>query len=97
MQSKRELIVQVVEVRGNCPAYNIGDAFKVIDGFKLVSKRPLCLHSIASLMPYYVALSHGVKWNELGLAKQGDVAYIQCLDPCDRTGGGTVVFAIRSK
>jgi len=24
-----------------------------------------------------------------------DKAYVQCLDPCDYTGGGTVIFEIR--
>lgn len=52
-------------------------------------------------MPYYVALSRGVPPVELGLAKakegRGQVAYIQCRGPCELTGGGTVVFAIRSE
>ncbi|HIC95079.1 TPA: TIGR04076 family protein [Candidatus Bipolaricaulota bacterium] len=94
----KDLIVRVVEVKGRCPLYREGEAFRIAEGFKLVAERPLCMHALASLMPYYVALSHGVSPAELGLAEakggQGQIAYVQCLDPCERTGGGTVVFAI---
>jgi len=33
-------------------------------------------------MPYYVALSKGINPVELGLAKGGKKAYVECLDPC---------------
>jgi uncharacterized repeat protein (TIGR04076 family) len=48
-------------------------------------------------MPYYVALYRGVDPKELGLSKDGRKAYVQCLDPCDYTGGGTVTFEIEKK
>ena len=89
-----DLRVEVVEIKGNCPVYAVGDSFRILEGFKLVAEKSLCMHSLASLMPYYVALSRGVSPVELGLAREGNVAYVQCLDPCERTGGGTVVFAI---
>ena len=55
----------------------------------------VCLHSLASLLPYYVALSHGVPARDLGLARDGGTAaYLQCLDPCEITGGGTVIFEV---
>jgi uncharacterized repeat protein (TIGR04076 family) len=88
------LVIQVVKVKGSCPVYKIGDTFRLIDGFKLVAEKPLCMHSLSSLMPYYVALSRGISPVELGLAQEGKVAYIQCLDPCKYTGGGTVIFEI---
>ncbi|MFQ6090761.1 MAG: TIGR04076 family protein, partial [Candidatus Bipolaricaulia bacterium] len=44
--------------------------------------------------PYYAALSRGTPPRELGLGT-GEAAYLQCLDPHERTGGGTVVFAVR--
>lgn len=90
----RTLTVTVVEVTGQCPVYEVGDTFRILDGFRLEAKRVLCLHSLASLLPYYVALSRGVSPIQVGLARQGPVAYLQCLDPCERTGGGTVVFAV---
>jgi len=33
----------------------------------------------------------------LGLAKEGNKAYLQCLDPCERTGGGTIIFEVEPK
>jgi len=73
------LIITVVEIIGNCPVYKIGDSFQIIDGFKLRFQKNLCMHSISSIMPYYIALSRGIDPKELGLSKQEDRAYIQCL------------------
>jgi len=33
----------------------------------------------------------------LGLAKEGNKAYLQCLDPCELTGGGAVIFEVELK
>ena len=58
------------------------------------------MHSVSSIMPYYVALNRSIDPRELCLAKKesnGKSAYVQCLDPCKYTGGGTVVFEIRSE
>lgn len=93
----KSLRIKVVKIRGACPVYRLGDSFSVREGFRLITDKPLCLHSLAAIMPYYVALSRGVSPVELGLAREGEVAYVQCLDPCDLTGGGTVIFAIRSE
>ena len=30
----------------------------------------------------------------LELAKEGNKAYLQCLDPCEITGGGTAIFEV---
>ena len=88
------LRIKVKEIKGHCPVYKVGDAFYIMDGYKLEAPQPICMHSLASLMPYYVALSKGIPPKELGLG-QGDLAYIQCLDPCEYTDGGTVVFEIK--
>lgn len=93
----KTLRIEVVQICGRCPVYKEGDSFLIESGYKLHSNKPICMHSLASLMPYYVALSRGVEPTELGLAKEGKVAYVQCLDPCDLTGGGTVIFAVRSE
>lgn len=89
------LIVRVVEIRGNCPVYKLADTFKLEEGYRLVSEIPLCMHSLASLMPHYNALrvSAPADW---GLAGKQDSskAYVQCLDPAAYTGGGTVVFEV---
>jgi uncharacterized repeat protein (TIGR04076 family) len=92
-----DLIVRVKEIKGTCPVYSPGDSIVIRDGFVLDTSKSasVCMHSLASLMPYYVALSRGIPPDTLGLSgpKEG-VAYLQCLDPCELTGGGTVVFEI---
>lgn len=89
------LTVRVKEINGNCPVYQAGDTFTLEDGYRLVSDRPLCMHSLASLLPHYNALrvSPPSQW---GLAGKDDPskAYFQCLDPASHTGGGTVVFEV---
>ena len=95
MIHKSSLVIRVEQIKGHCPVYRVGDSFRIVDGFRLACRRPVCLHSLASLMPYYVALSRGVSPVELGLAREGEVAYLQCLDPCELTGGGTVVFSVK--
>jgi len=89
-----KLIIKVKEIKGHCPVYKEGDKFVIEDGYKLKSNIALCMHSLASIFPYYVALSGGVSPKDLGLSKDKKKAYVQCLDPYEYTGGGTVVFEI---
>ncbi len=88
------LLIRVVEVVGNC-VYKEGDIFKLEDGYKLVSDVPLCMHSLAALLPHYNALkvSPPEQW---GLAGKEDPtkAYVQCLDAAAYTGGGTAILEI---
>lgn len=90
-----DLIVKVKEVIGRCPVYKVGDSFKLEEGYRLIAEKPLCMHSLASLMPYYNALRVGDP-AAFGLAGKDDKskAYVQCVDPQAYTGGGTVVFEI---
>jgi uncharacterized repeat protein (TIGR04076 family) len=91
------LKVEVVEVKGKCPVYQKGDYFFVREGYLLAlgNRESLCLHSLSCLLPYYVALARGIEPQDLGLAGAGGRgAYLQCLDPCSYTGGGTVVFKV---
>jgi len=90
----QDLQVKIVEIKGRCPVYAIGDGFRILGGWKLQAQRPICLHALSSLMPYYVALSRGIPPSDLGLG-DAETATVQCLDPCERTGGGTVIFAIQ--
>lgn len=91
-----DLIVRVKEIKGTCSVYKVGDTFKLKDGYRLVSKIPLCMHSLAALLPHYNALriSQPKKW---GLAGRDDKtkAYIQCLNPYSLTDGGTAIFEIQ--
>ncbi len=91
-----DLIITVKEIKGTCSVYNVGDTFVLKDGFRLVTDIPLCMHSLASLLPHYNALriSEPGQW---GLAGKDDKskAYVQCLDPYSYTDGGTAIFEIR--
>lgn len=88
------LRIKVIEVKGHCPVYSPGDEFTIADGFRLRTKGEICMHALASLLPWYAALSRGIPPKELGLGDR-EVAYIQCPDPCEYTKGGTVIFEIR--
>lgn len=92
-----DLIIKVKEIKGTCPVYHRGDSIVIREGYILDTENspPVCMHSLASLMPYYVALSKGIGSQALGLSgTREDRAYVQCLDPCEITGGGTVIFEI---
>ncbi len=92
-----DLLVRVKEIRGTCPVYKMGDFFTIRQGFRLEIPpgQPLCLHGLASLMPFYRALAGGISPEELGLScASGSSACVQCPDVADVTGGGTVVFEI---
>ncbi len=91
------LKVEVLKVFGNCPVYREGDYFFVREGFRLTpgNRSSFCMHGLSALMPYYVALARGIAPQDLGLSSsRGPGAYLQCLDPCSYTGGGTVVFCV---
>ncbi len=88
-----DLVVKIIRISGSCPVYRVGDKFIIKNGYKLESKIPVCMHSLASLMPYYNAFAKGVSPEDLGLGK-GKSLFVQCLDPHDLTGGGTVTMEI---
>ena len=93
------LEVEVVEVRGRCPVYKVGDKI-LVDDPKIVLEKTdaLCTHALSSLLHYVLVLEHDADPVELGLSKPRDTktAYIQCVDPgAPYTDGGTVIFKIR--
>jgi uncharacterized repeat protein (TIGR04076 family) len=92
------LVITVKEIRGNCPVFSVGDRI-VIESPEIVPEETdaLCVHALGSMLSMIIALSRGVSFRELGLAKEeGDVGYVQCLDPGPPyTPGGTVIFEIR--
>ncbi len=90
-----QLSVKVAEIRGDCPVYRTGDGFRLEDGYRLVSEIPLCMHSLAALIPYYNALrvSPPRRWGIAGKSDRSK-AYLQCPDPAAHTGGGTVIFEV---
>ncbi|MGC8872998.1 MAG: TIGR04076 family protein [Chloroflexia bacterium] len=88
------VLVEVFRVLGRCPVFAGGERFRIEQGFRLIASSPVCLHALASVLPYYVALSRGVTPQSLGLAGPDGAAYVQCLDPQALTGGGTVTFRL---
>ena len=92
--TSKSLVIEVVDIKGCCPVYRKGDTFRIEDRYMLKANNPLCMHSLQSLAPYYVPLGRGIDAAELGLAGPDGAAYVQCLDPQEITGGGTVTFRI---
>jgi uncharacterized repeat protein (TIGR04076 family) len=92
------LEIVVCEVRGHCPVYKVGDKITVDDPEIVLEKTDaLCTHALSSLLHYMIALERGIDPVSLGLStpKEGEHAYIQCVDPGEPyTHGGTVVFKI---
>ena len=94
---RKDLQIKVFDIKGTCPAYQKGDSFFLKNGYIIDSSKSssICLHSLTSILPYHVALSHGVSPHSIGLNKKTEnKGYVQCLDPCKITGGGTVVFEL---
>ena len=99
MERDELLEIEVCEVRGHCPVYDVGDKI-VIDDPKIVLEKTdaLSTHALSSLLHYVLVLEHGADPVELGLSKPDDKehAYIQCVDPGPPySNGGTVIFKIR--
>jgi uncharacterized repeat protein (TIGR04076 family) len=93
-----DLQITIVDIKGHCPVYKTGDTFYLKEGYILDPQGScsVCMHSLASIMPYYTALARGINPADLGLAPLPDKpARIQCLDPCAYTGGGTVIMEIK--
>ena len=93
----KDLRITVIEVKGTCSVYQQGDSFFLESGYIIDPKKScrVCMHSLASILPYHVALSHGISQVSIGLNKKDENrALVQCLDPCSYTGGGTVIFEV---
>lgn len=91
------LEIEVCNIKGICPVYKVGDKM-VIDGPKIVldSTDAVCVHALSSLLHYVIALDEEISPKKLGLSKDEENAYIQCVDPGEPyTEGGTVIFRCR--
>ncbi len=90
------LIITVEEIRGRCPVFKVGDKI-IVEEPEIITEKTdaLCVHAFGSMLSMIIPLSRGVRFKELGLAKEEEVGYVQCLDPGPPyTSGGTVVFKI---
>ena len=93
-----DLQITIIDIKGDCPVYKTGDIFVLKEGYILDPEQScaVCMHSLASIMPYYTALSRGINPTDLGLSPSPDKpARVQCLDPCTYTEGGTVIMEIK--
>jgi uncharacterized repeat protein (TIGR04076 family) len=88
-----DLTVKTIRTYGKCPVYKVGDKFLIREGYKLESEIPVCMHSLASLIPFYNAFAKGISPEEFSLGKENSF-FVQCLDPQDLTDGGTVTMEI---
>lgn len=91
------LKIEVCEIRGKCPVYEVGDKM-VIDGPRIVLEKTdaVCVHALSSVLHYVIALDENIDPRKLGLSKEQKSAYIQCVDPGEPyTSGGTVIFKCR--
>jgi uncharacterized repeat protein (TIGR04076 family) len=92
------LVLTVKEVRGRCPVHKVGDRIVVkVPKIDTANTDALCVHALGSMLSMLTALARGVSFKDLGLAaKEGNVGYVQCLDPGPPyTAGGTVLFEIK--
>lgn len=91
-----KLSITVAEIKGKCPVYKVGDKI-IISGPEIEKEKTdaICIHALPSLVHFSMALREGADPVKLGLAKEGEAAYVQCPDSGEPyTNGGTVIFKI---
>lgn len=91
------LIITVKEIIGNCDVHSVGEKIEIAGPkIDLEKSDNICIHALAPILHYSVALREGVDPVKLGLAKEGKAAYVNCPD-CGEpyTNGGRVVFEIK--
>ncbi len=91
------LEIEVCKIRGICPVYRVGNRM-IIDGPRILLDKTdaVCIHALSTLLHYVIALDEGVDPLKLGLSKNKEHAYMQCVDPGEPyTKGGTVIFDCR--
>ena len=93
------LMVTVKAIRGRRSVYRVGYRIVLREGYRLDLEGgdAVCMHSLASVMPYYNAIFRGPKPEDLGLVDAEGQACVQCLDPFEETGGGTVILRLTPK
>jgi len=98
MDKIQRLVITVKEIKGKCPVHKVGDKI-IVEAPEIVTAETdaLCVHALGSILSMIIPLARNVSFKDLGLAhKEGNVGYVQCLDPGEPyTAGGTVIFEIR--
>lgn len=96
-EEKYRIIITVKSIKGRCPVFKVGDRI-TIEPPKIILNQTdnICIHALGCILSMIVPLSRGIDFKELGLAKEGEGGYFQCLDPGEPyTHGGTVLFQLR--
>lgn len=76
------LEMNVCQIRGTCPVYKVGDQIVIHGLWILVGKTDaIFVHALSTLLHYVVALDEGADPVKLGLSKNKENAYMQCVDP----------------
>ena len=90
------LIIKVHSIEGNCVVHEVGDEINICMPRVVLEKTDnICIHALAPLLHYATALNQGVDPVKLGLAKEGNKAFIACPDPGEpHTCGARVVFSM---
>ena len=91
MAGKRcKVVLEVVEVRGKCPIYKVGDKVAMDEPAYLFGTKSyrmpeetnaICIGFATSLFAYEMPLLRGIDPVKLWLAKEGGSAYITCQAP----------------
>ena len=78
------LEIRACEIRETCPVYQVGDQMVINDPRILVDRTDaICVHALSTLLHYVVALDEGAESVKLGLSKDKEHAYMQCVDPSE--------------
>lgn len=75
------LEIKVREIRGKCPVYEVGDKM-IMEGPNILLNKTdaICVHAFSTLLHHVVALEEGADPVKLGLSKDKEHAYMQCVD-----------------
>jgi len=76
------LEIRSCQIREVCPAYKVGDQI-VIEGPRILLDRTntVYVHDLSTLLHYVVTLEEGADPAKLGLSKDKEHAYMQCVEP----------------
>jgi uncharacterized repeat protein (TIGR04076 family) len=86
--------IRVAAIDGRCDVHDVGDVFEVREA-ELVSRGPVCVHALPTLLQYAMAMRSGATPVQLGLAMGGRVARVACPDPGPPlTEGGCAIFEL---
>ena len=95
--NRYKIVVEVIEIHGKCPVYNVGDRMTIImPELVLAETDKMCIHAFLAMQTFIQALARGFSAKLLGIGKTDDEGYVQCPDPGPPyTKGGKVIFKIK--